>query len=158
VTTFPTILNRIRRWACPPSTWEKNRVVCRTFWSMKCSLERTDKLMKVILISGDGDLYKLCREILNEFKSLDFQLTTATPQSCARDADLYIWDGYAKTDFPAGKDHHFPRHLFLIPRSQTGEFQEVLNRADGAVLLKPITQASLTAFLSMATSTFHERL
>lgn len=114
--------------------------------------------MKVILVSQDGDLYKLCREILQEFKNLDWHLAKATPGDCPLGADLYIWDSPAKPDFPVGKDPSFARHLFLIPRNHTAEFHQILGGTEGAILLKPVTRASLSAFLGMTASTFQDRL
>jgi signal transduction histidine kinase len=114
--------------------------------------------MHVILISGDGDLYKLCREILNEFNGLDWHLVKAAPENCPPDGDFYIWDSPTRIDLPQGMDQRFSKHLFLVPRSDVAKFHENAGTAEAAILLKPVTRACLSAFLGLAASTFHERI
>ena len=113
--------------------------------------------MHVILISRDGDLYKLCREILNEFNGLEWYLVKASPESCPPDGDFYIWDSPAGIDLPQGIDQRFSKHLFLVPRNDVAKFHENPGTAEAAILLKPVTRACLSAFLGFAASTFHER-
>jgi signal transduction histidine kinase len=114
--------------------------------------------MHVILISGDGELYKLCREILNEFNSLDWHLVKAAPENCPPDGDFYIWDSPTRIDLPQGIDQRFSKHLFLVPRSDVAKFHENPGTAEAAILLKPVTRACLSAFLGLAASTFHDRI
>lgn len=114
--------------------------------------------MQVILISRDTDLYKLCREILNELNGLDWHLVKATPESCPPGADFYIWDSPAGIDLPSGIDQRLSKHLFLIPRSDVASFQENLGTVEAAIMLKPATRACLSAFLGFAASTFQERI
>jgi len=113
--------------------------------------------MEVILISGDGDLSKMCRAILHEFHDLDWHLTTVTPENCPRDGDFYIWDNPASIDLPAGIERRFSKHLFLVPRTEVARFQENMGNAEAAILLKPVTRACLTAFLGLAASAFQQR-
>lgn len=114
--------------------------------------------MQVILISRDSDLYKLCREILNEFNSLDCRLVKASPENCPPDGDFYIWDSPTRIDLPPGVDQRFSKHLFLVPRSDVARFHENPGAVEAAILLKPVTRACLSAFLGFAASTFHERI
>jgi len=114
--------------------------------------------MDVILISGDSDLYKLCREILNEFRGVDWHLLKVTPDSCPPDGDFYIWDNPAKIDIPAGFEQRFSKHLFLVPRNDVANFQEHSGVSEAAILLKPVTRACLTAFLGFAASSFQHRI
>jgi signal transduction histidine kinase len=113
--------------------------------------------MNVILISRDGDLYRLCREILAEFNGLDWQLVTATAADRPLDADLYIWDNPPK-DLTVGGEQRFARHLFLVARNDAAQFCENLERAEAAILLKPVTRACLAAFLKLAASAFQESI
>ncbi len=113
--------------------------------------------MRVVLISGDGDLYKLCREILQEFHDLDWRLVEGTPDDCPPDGDFYVWDDPDSIDVPAGIEQRFSKHLFLVPRSHVARFQENMGSAEAAILLKPVTRACLTAFLGLAASTFQHR-
>lgn len=114
--------------------------------------------MRVILVSRDGDLYQLCREILNEFNGLDWHLVKASPENCPLDGDFYIWDSPAGIDLLQGIDQHFSKQLFLVPRSDVAKFHENLGSVEAAILLKPVTRACLSAFLGFATSTFQDRI
>jgi signal transduction histidine kinase len=114
--------------------------------------------MHVILISRNSDLYKLCREILNEFNGLDWHLVKATPENCPPDADFYIWDSPAGIDLPPGIDQRFSKHLFLIPRTDVARFHESPGMVEAAIVLKPATRACLSAFLGFAASAFQERI
>jgi len=113
--------------------------------------------MNVILISPDGELRKLCGDILNTFAAPGWQLSTATPEACPLDADFYIWDSPASTDLPGGLDR-LAKHLFLVHRSEVATFHQNFGGAEANILLKPVTRASLAAFLGMAASAFQERL
>jgi signal transduction histidine kinase len=114
--------------------------------------------MNVLLTSPDPDLYKLCRDILNEYEGLDWNLSKVTPGSSPTNADLYIWDGTPATDFPREIDQHFSKHLFLLQRNEVAEFRENLGTAEAAILLKPVNRASLSAFLGSAASSFQDHL
>jgi signal transduction histidine kinase len=113
--------------------------------------------MHVILISADGELPRLCREILNEFHNLDWQLTEALPATCPPDADLYIWDGPTGFEMARATDRPFSRHLFLVHRNDVGQFHQDLGGAGAAIILKPVTRACLSAFLGFAASSHWER-
>src|SRR5262245_25031598 len=72
--------------------------------------------MHVVVVSGDGELYKLCREILNDCKDLDWRVLKATPE-CLPPADFYVWDEPDANDLPNGIDLRPSKHLFLVSRS-----------------------------------------
>jgi len=114
--------------------------------------------MDVILISRDSDLYGLCREILNEFHGMDWHLEQVTQDDCLPDGDFYIWDNPASISLPPGVEQRFSKHVFLVPRSDVGRFQENMSSAEAAILLKPVTRACLTAFFGLAASIFHQRV
>src|SRR5690242_11772959 len=114
--------------------------------------------MHVILISRDGNLYKMCREILNEFHGLDCHLVKVLPENCPPEGNFYIWDNPATIDLPPGIEQRFSKHLFLVPRSDVARFQENMGSAEAAILLKPVTRACLTAFLGLVASPFHDRI
>lgn len=114
--------------------------------------------MNVILVSRDGDLYKLCREILNEFNGLDWHLVKADPENCTAEGDFYIWDNPARLELPDTVDQRFSKHLFLVPRSDLAKFHESFGMVEAAILLKPVTRACLSAFLGFAASAYHDRI
>src|SRR5262245_5392233 len=109
--------------------------------------------MQVILVSGDTDLYKMCREILTEFPGLEWNLQKVTAEECPRNADCYIWDNLARID-PLDSASRFSKHLFLVPRSAVAKFQEKTGCVEAAIVLKPVTRACLAAFLALAASPF----
>jgi signal transduction histidine kinase len=115
------------------------------------------KPMRITLISADGDLYTLCREILNNMAGYDWDLSIATQASCPTGADLYIWDGFGTIDLPRELDQRLCRHLFLVHRNDAGKFCHNLGGAEGTILLKPVTRASLSAFLGFAATASQER-
>ena len=111
--------------------------------------------MKVILISRDNELYRLCREILAESRAADWDVVKVAPGNCPPDGDLYIWDSPAKLDLPRGTDARFSRHLCLVHRNDAAEFYQNLG-GEVAILLKPVTRACLSAFLCLG-SPSHDR-
>ena len=114
--------------------------------------------MNVVLASADPDLFKLCREILNEYEGLAWRLSKAPHGTSPADADLYIWDGAPAADLPREIDGRFSKHLFLLHRNEVTTFRESLAMAEAAILLKPVTRAALAAFLGLAASAFQDHL
>jgi len=106
--------------------------------------------MKAVLVSSDTELLKLCREILNEHEDLDCQLFNVTNGSRSQEADLYIWDGAPQHELSRGTEHRPSKHLFLLERNEVAAFRENLGPAEAAILLKPVTRATLSAFLGFA--------
>lgn len=113
--------------------------------------------MKIILISHDSDLLNMCREILDKFDDLDWRLTKADPGGHLPPADLYIWDGATAIDRTLEIDRLFTKHLFLLHQQEVADFQENFGNAGALILLKPVTQACLGAFLEFAASAFQDR-
>jgi signal transduction histidine kinase len=113
--------------------------------------------MKVILVSRDGDLYKLCREILSEIPGCDLHLSTATPANCTPGAALYIWDDQTDVDLPQELEPSLSKHVFLIHRKDVAKFHHNLGGAEANILLKPVTRATLAAFLGLAASQPQDR-
>lgn len=114
--------------------------------------------MNVVLISGDSDLLKMCREILDECDGLDWNLSMTSPGAIPSGSDLYIWDGATTIDRSGEIDQPFPKHLFLLDQAEVAKFQENLGTAESAILLKPVTRGCLSAFLGFAASAFQDRI
>ena len=114
--------------------------------------------MNVLLTTADTDLFKLCGDILHEYDGFDCHLSKVAPGVRPAEADLYIWDGAPAVDLPVDLDPHFSKHLFLLHRGEVASFRANLATADAAILLKPVTRATLAAFLGLATSAFHHHL
>jgi signal transduction histidine kinase len=114
--------------------------------------------MKIVVASRDNHLYRLCRVILSEFPGRDWQLTMATPRNYPLDAELYIWDGQANLELPRSLEPNFSRHLFPLNRSDVAKFQENSDGVEMNILLKPVTRATLSAFLSLTTLAHQDRI
>jgi signal transduction histidine kinase len=108
--------------------------------------------MDAQLISQDRDLYKLCREILADFPGLQWTVTLVDQQNVGKESGLYIWDFQPDTLLPERLNGHTAKHLFLVNRRDLLDFRRKLPEADPNILLKPVTRATLTAFLGLAIS------
>jgi signal transduction histidine kinase len=111
--------------------------------------------MTIYLVSTDGDLYKLCRDILDDIPELgqSSHLLVISPEEAWREADLYIWDFEPNLKLPQNLHRDPLRHLFLVDRKDLSHFQKGRGAGVGNVLLKPISRATLMTFLAPAVST-----
>jgi signal transduction histidine kinase len=114
-----------------------------------------DQAMNVTVVSCDRELYRLCRDILAEVSSQKWTLSIATPEHAPHDSDLYLWD-FQDGCMPAGFPKNSATHLFLVNRKDLVRFRAQTETQDNNILLRPVTRATLTAFLSLAV-TAHER-
>ena len=114
--------------------------------------------MNVQLISQDDDLRKLCQEILSELPRRDWHLFGPTLENRAANTDLYIWDFRPDVELPSAFEEGLSRHLFLVHRKDVARFHERLGRTEANVLLKPVTRATLSAFLGLAVSAHEDRV
>ena len=110
--------------------------------------------MTIHLISTDGELYKLCCEIVAEMPELGHTctLSVVSPDEAWREADLHIWDFHPNVTLPGHLNWNPLRHLFLVDRKDLVAFQETTGAGEGNVLLKPVTRATLATFLLPAVS------
>jgi signal transduction histidine kinase len=110
--------------------------------------------MTIHLISTDGELLKLLREILTGIPLLghSFSLSLVSPEDAWREADLHIWDFHPNLALPSHFNWSPLRHLFLVDRNDLSRFREVTGVGEGNVLLKPVTRATLATFLVPAVS------
>ncbi|HXB75652.1 MAG TPA: hypothetical protein VNY05_45895 [Candidatus Acidoferrales bacterium] len=98
------------------------------------------------LISGDVELYKSCREIIAVQAGGTWRIVTGLP-AAESDEDLYIWDYSDTFVFPESIHHDPAKHMFLVDRRSAARVREQAPFSD--VLLKPVTRATLTAFLGL---------
>jgi signal transduction histidine kinase len=115
--------------------------------------------MNVKLISNDHELLKLCREIVSNAPDEKWAFSTATQlDEAGSEVDVYLWDfqphGKPLPDFTI---HSTSKHLFLVHRNDLPKFREQITSAEGNILLKPVTQATLEVFLSQAVATAQGR-
>jgi len=113
--------------------------------------------MRISLLSPDGDLQKMCREILGQLPGRKSHLTVAASEAEVGSADLYIWDIQAYPAFPKTPDPSLSKYLFLLDRKDVAGFREVMEQKEANILLKPLTRATLSAFLGMAAAAWEDR-
>lgn len=117
------------------------------------------KRMQVMLISKDRELYKLCCEIMGEIANPNWTIAATESVDPLPEADLYIWDS-GPNFLPLPQLHHSPsRNVFLVQRKELAEFRSrMIGAAEANILLKPVTRATLAAFLGMAISAQEEHI
>src|SRR5450432_1270509 len=103
--------------------------------------------MDVVLVSQDRDLYKLCREILAGIPRHHGTISAVGMEDAGITADLYIWDFHPNIMLEDQTDRSPSKHLFLVQRKDLSEFHKRTLASDINILLKPVTRATMTAFL-----------
>jgi signal transduction histidine kinase len=118
------------------------------------ALGKTKFPMMIYLVSTDGELYRICREILAEVPEFGHSCTLSlvSPDDAWRDADLHIWDFHPNFALPDYLNWNPLQHLFLVDRKDLAAFHERTGASEGNVLLKPVTRATLATFLTAAVS------
>jgi signal transduction histidine kinase len=114
--------------------------------------------MDVVLVSQDRDLYKLCREILAGIPGHHGTISAVGIEDADIGADLYIWDFHPNILLEDQTDRSPSKHLFLVQRKDLSEFHKRTLASDINILLKPVTRATMTAFLGLAASTHEEKV
>ncbi len=112
--------------------------------------------MNVALISRDKELYRLCRDILADVTKQNWVLSTAEPEEAPQNADLYLWDLQPST-FPPAFPNASATHLCLVSRKDL-PIPAQFGSLNPSILLKPVTRATLTAFLTLAIAAHQHRL
>jgi len=112
--------------------------------------------MNVTLISRDKDLYRLCRDILADVTKQNWNLSVSEPEEAPLNADLYLWDLQPST-IPAGFLSSSATHLCLVGRKDL-PLPAQFGSLNPSILLKPVTRATLTAFLTLAIAAHQHRL
>jgi signal transduction histidine kinase len=112
--------------------------------------------MDVCLVSQTTELYKVCSEVLEELfgDKINFH---ADPSGQSR-SDIYIWDFHPNMVFPDHLDwRQKQKHFFLLQRRQLAAFRQKAPAPDVNLLLKPVTRATLKAFLANSLETAADR-
>jgi signal transduction histidine kinase len=113
--------------------------------------------MEVRLISQDGDLYRMCREVLNDLPDHHCTISIGTPEEAVPPADLWIWDFQIDSLIPTCVGSGCAKQLFLVSRQDLALFRERIGLPGAHILLKPVTRATLAAFLGLEISTHVEK-
>ncbi|HTP36085.1 MAG TPA: HAMP domain-containing sensor histidine kinase [Candidatus Acidoferrales bacterium] len=104
--------------------------------------------MHAQLFSQDRELYRLCREVLSEIAGDDWNLTVVSAEQVSEDSDLSLWDCHPDVPLPDCVFTSPSKHLFLVDRKDLARFREQTGADDGHILLKPVSRATLSAFLA----------
>jgi len=112
--------------------------------------------MKVTVVSRDRELYRLCCDILGEVTKQNWTISVVEPEQASYDADLYLW--HFTAPIPAGLPKDSATHLFLVSRKDLPRFRAESEILNSNILLKPVTRATLTAFLGLAVAAHEHRL
>ena len=112
--------------------------------------------MNVKLVSEDRDLYKLCRESLAEIPGHNWDVSAIGSQEHDDGSDLWLWDYHPAMALPEFTTHSPSKHLFLVHRKDLAGFRSRAS-VDAHILLKPVTRATLGAFLGLAVSAHDDR-
>jgi signal transduction histidine kinase len=114
--------------------------------------------MFVKLVSKDNELYKLCRETLGDIPGHNWTITAVDTVEADLTADLYLWDFHLNLLLPAHIHESPARHLFLVQRKDLPGFLRKTGAAEANILLKPVTRATLAAFLGLVVAAQEERI
>jgi signal transduction histidine kinase len=112
--------------------------------------------MDVCLVSQSTELYKLCSEVLEEL--FGDNISFHADAGCRSRSDIYIWDFHPNMVFPDDLDwRQKQKHFFLLQRRQLAAFRQKAPSPDVNLLLKPVTRATLKAFLANSLETVPDR-
>src|ERR1035441_8250334 len=106
----------------------------------------------VALFSYDRELATFCREVLAEVFGAESTLVSRVDGRVETGDDVCVWDFVpGESLLPRDLNPVDPaKHLFLAHREHLAALQGHLGAADLNVLLKPVTHATLRAFLGGA--------
>ncbi|MBZ5653118.1 MAG: HAMP domain-containing histidine kinase [Acidobacteriia bacterium] len=104
-------------------------------------------MIDVCLVSQSTELHKLCSEVLEELFGQNVGFHAGTDHRSK--SDVYIWDFQPNMVFPDDLDwRQKQKHFFLLQRRQMPAFRQKAPSPDLNLLLKPVTRATLKAFLA----------
>ena len=112
--------------------------------------------MYVKLVSEDRDLYKLCRESLDDIPGHAWDISAVDCQEHDDASDLWLWDYHPAMVLSEFTSLSPSKHLFLVARKDLTSFRSRAS-VDAHILLKPVTRATLAAFLGLAVSAHDDR-
>jgi hypothetical protein len=104
--------------------------------------------MHIQLVSTDKTLYRLCRETLAGYRRNEWTLNMGAAPNGDASPDLFIWDCDSDVPLPRELDlEQESKNIFLVSRKKSAALLERLPLAAMAILLKPVNQATLGAFV-----------
>lgn len=107
------------------------------------------------LISEDRELLELCREILPRISEGKWEIAPVSADA-ASDADFCLWDFRAGDRLPDDAVDNATKYLFVVSRNDLADFHQQIPAAEGKVLLKPVTRATVEVFLAQAVASYSD--
>ena len=104
--------------------------------------------MKVRLVSSDLSLYRSCREALLPLDNRQWDFGVYPTWEPDLTADVWIWDCDSNEGFPSEswlQEEH--KIIFVVDRSRTVLFRDLLPVEAVRILLKPVRPGLLEGFL-----------
>jgi signal transduction histidine kinase len=111
--------------------------------------------MDFLLVTDDTNLARLCRELLMAVGGRNWTLSTCHSGDSVPPADLYLWD-VETNRLPASVANPAAKHLFLVHPRDVAAFRETVGHQESNILLKPVTRAVLSAYLTLAVTAHDE--
>jgi signal transduction histidine kinase len=112
--------------------------------------------VKIAVISDNPKIETLCREVILEAFGSTAAVKCACSPTSSLEADLYFWDIVPESSILANvapEDNW--RHFFFLESSEIERFRASFSHVTSNILLKPVGQAPLKAFLLNAREQFN---
>jgi signal transduction histidine kinase len=111
--------------------------------------------MDVWVVSRSSELYRLCRDVVGEVAKKQWTVSIVEPDQVPRGAGIYLWDS-PHAPGATGCVPDSTIHLFLVGRKELAGFRPPAGISNPNILLKPVTRATLTTFLSQAVTAYKD--
>ena len=107
--------------------------------------------MNIKIVSSDQALQQVCASLLYGYSVSTCDTPLDGPEGDLAPGEFCIWDFSPQSAIPNGLDtENVRKYLFVAHRRDLGLLRNRTGRSDINVILKPVTRATLSAFLSEA--------
>lgn len=108
-------------------------------------------MMLIHLLSEDGDVEELCRDVIAGLPGGIPRLVTGPIETTEANADVYVWDLDNGRSIPQVLNfEHLDKSILLVRRTSLPEIRKKLPLPSLGVLLKPVNRARLEMALEQA--------
>jgi signal transduction histidine kinase len=107
--------------------------------------------VRLQLASTSQQLRNVCEEVFRDIPDQTWTVETLNSPPPCTSADLYLWDvDQTAVPFESIPANDTWRHFFLVDRTHLQQCRELIPFESAHILLKPVTRAALSAFLTDA--------